>query len=854
MRRTLIFAAVTILACSASAQVPALVGFQGYITDLGGAPVTAPEGMTFEVSLYHDAAGGNAFWTDEYTDVQVDGGAFSLLLGAQLNALPTEQLAGGVKYLSLKVDGGAELEPRLQVVSVPYAIRANAADTAVTATTANSISGITADQLALVSDLAGTDGDVTALQNKVTALEAQVVQLQDLFKNPGCVDDCATDSMGCSEDLGSAWTCGDGADEDPCNEKIFSACPGQQKCGAGTCQCLTNFKKVCAGDDAYQQNSCGQLGKLIAKCPEGQCVDGGCVKWSRETPLQLAGMNDLTTVGGDLYAVGDNGQVVHYDGQKWTHMATGTDKNLNAIWGESKGGQTTLFAVGETGKILRYKNGEWDTMTTFQYDTLHDVFGLSENFVMAVGDNGTVLTYNGSKWTRQIWDAEATWQTTAMHAVWALSPQQIWVGGDNGTMIHFEMGEWTKQDLPNGNHVRTLAGVSTQNIWAGTQGDIKKFNGETWGVEPNTAGVNVHGIWIDTAPPNPAQLIVIYAVGDNGAVLKFDSVSWGKQNDPANNLGSGAHFRGVQGGPGSPSQGVWLVANDGRVAYQNLDENWIFPALTQQVRAFYAVAGDLSSQWAVGSDCLAMRVVDGEWLKVSIDGAQCAGGSGGDDFLAMWGDGTNANIFAVGENGLFKKWDGTAWIDELGPNGNTNRDILGFNDGSMFVVQNGGAFLFDGLAWQHTGDGDGVSGWGTSTTDFHTVSGQDGSVRSFDGSEWSSTTLTSENLRDIWGVTSGDMWTVGDGGKAFHYNGTEWTDESVPENVFGESGGDLNAVWTTTPVPVYVAGQNGHTYIRDGGVWTNERTFPNKNHFIVYGSNAANVLLGGDGTIYRRTD
>jgi photosystem II stability/assembly factor-like uncharacterized protein len=140
-------------------------------------------------------------------------------------------------------------------------------------------------------------------------------------------------------------------------------------------------------------------------------------------------------------------------------------------------------------------------------------------------------------------------------------------------------------------------------------------------------------------------------------------------------------------------------------------------------------------------------------------------------------------------------------------------------------------------------------------TDLHVVSGTNsglfhGTVQSFDGSEWTSEQLTNYALYDIWGTSGNNIWVVGESGTVFHYNGSSWVDASIPDDIL--KNGQLNAVWTTSPFPVHVAADGGDTYIRTGNVWKHERTFPNTAHRIVYGVDGNNVLMGGQGTIFRR--
>jgi hypothetical protein len=57
----------------------------------------------------------------------------------------------------------------------------------------------------------------------------------------------------------------------------------------------------------------------------------------------------------DVWAVGQNGGAVHFDGQEWTRVETGTRNQLERVRGRRlPDGRRELFIVGEAGTVLRY--------------------------------------------------------------------------------------------------------------------------------------------------------------------------------------------------------------------------------------------------------------------------------------------------------------------------------------------------------------------------------------------------------------------------------------------------------------------------------------------------------------------
>jgi predicted RNA-binding Zn-ribbon protein involved in translation (DUF1610 family) len=132
----------------AGAIVPPLVNFSGALTDGSGKPLNGVVGVTFY--LYKDSQGGSALWM-ETQNVQPDkAGHYKVMLGsASAQGLPAELFASGeARWLGVQAQGEKE-QPRVLLLSVPYALKALDAETLggkpasafVASSQANSLSG-----------------------------------------------------------------------------------------------------------------------------------------------------------------------------------------------------------------------------------------------------------------------------------------------------------------------------------------------------------------------------------------------------------------------------------------------------------------------------------------------------------------------------------------------------------------------------------------------------------------------------------------------------------------------------------------------------------------------------------------
>ena len=116
--RAFVLALVLLAGFSAKADIPRLISFQGHLADPGGAPVTGSVQILF--SLYAASSGGSALWSEDRT-VNVANGLYNVALGS---VTPLNLAFDVPYYLGIKVGSDAEMTPRPQLASAPYALRA----------------------------------------------------------------------------------------------------------------------------------------------------------------------------------------------------------------------------------------------------------------------------------------------------------------------------------------------------------------------------------------------------------------------------------------------------------------------------------------------------------------------------------------------------------------------------------------------------------------------------------------------------------------------------------------------------------------------------------------------------------
>jgi hypothetical protein len=109
-------------------EVPRLIKFSGTLLDMQDRPMTGPVGVTF--ALHAQQTGGAALWLETQNAKPDANGVYTVLLGANsANGVPAELFASGeARWLEVQVERQAE-QPRVLLVSVPYALKAKDAET-----------------------------------------------------------------------------------------------------------------------------------------------------------------------------------------------------------------------------------------------------------------------------------------------------------------------------------------------------------------------------------------------------------------------------------------------------------------------------------------------------------------------------------------------------------------------------------------------------------------------------------------------------------------------------------------------------------------------------------------------------
>ena len=617
--------------------------------------------------------------------------------------------------------------------------------------------------------------------------------------------------------FGADCRCGNGSCD--AHEETLERCPADCRCGDGFCS---------AGEDCPQDCVCADSAALPLEprvCGDGVCERAHCgdrescktcssdcgpcqwvVKADRYGAYSVdsSSLETLRAVWGfganDLYAAGDYGQILHFDGLAWQPMPHVLPKkwHINALWGASP---SQLFAIGDDpssgSPVMRFDGLRWSEVPAGTHEkgdpplALNGIWGFGPDSIFAVGPGGRIMRYQGGTFVPMQSPTRAD-----LYGIWGADPEDLHAVGDE-VLLHYDGKQWRVEATPA--KLRALSGSSAATIFAvGTAGSVRRFDGLRWaGVVAPPGKADLSAVWVRS----PSSVI---AVGAGGRIFSFDGASWTELPSPT--LRS---LRSLWAG-----KDIAVAVGDGGIAADR-GQGWRrdHPATLGAINALWgSTAGEV---FAVGSGGMIVERQGPDWVPLP---------SGVDRTLnGIWGS-SRADIWAVGAAGTIVHFDGSRW--QLTPSPTTSELFGVWGSGPDDIVAVGGDFNrpgvllhFDGKSWKEPTLGAAYGAlsavWGSGAKDVFAV-GTAGTILHYNGSHWTGNEKASvrvkDGLRSVWGSGPANVYALGFK-SILHFDGAAWQLQAEVE------GGPLNQIWGPSAGEVFAVGSNGMLLRLEGATW-----------------------------------
>jgi len=334
----------------------------------------------------------------------------------------------------------------------------------------------------------------------------------------------------------------------------------------------------------------------------------------------------------DVWAVGSNGFISHWNGDSWSEIDSGTGVILSSVlaWDIDN-----AWAVGDNGTILHWNGSEW-IQEYFDNQNYLKIWGTSPDNMWMCGDGK--LHWNGSGWT-----TEDT--TNGCRDIWGASEDDVWAVGD-GYVGHWDGQSWAR--FPGGltnEEIEDVFAEDDSNIWAVGDSAVLYRNGEVWfEMAHGRAGQNNNAVW--AARPDDA-----WVVGDGGHISHWDGTTWS-----AVSSGTASDLRSIWG---SRADSIWAVGEQGTILHWN-GSVWM-PVVSGTRETLLKVHGSSDENvWAAGEYSTLLRWDSHTWYPAEFGLDYCEGIQ---DLLVFSPDDV---WIAIGVD--VYNWDGSQWSQEISGN------------------------------------------------------------------------------------------------------------------------------------------------------------------------------------------
>lgn len=208
----------------------------------------------------------------------------------------------------------------------------------------------------------------------------------------------------------------------------------------------------------------------------------------------------------NMWLVGENGLIIHFDGTEWIEMDAGTDEDIYAI---TIIDATNAYAVGSGGVVLNYNGTDWAPIDVGTPNDLTGVSFIDADNGWIVGDTGIVIKYASG-----VWSQESSGTADKLTGVFALNASDVWACGEGKIVAHYNGSDWTSEQLGSKNHY-AITFEDENNGWVvGQSGRIYYYNGSEWIQQESGTGKHLLAVSFSG--------MMGYAVGQSGTMVSFN--------------------------------------------------------------------------------------------------------------------------------------------------------------------------------------------------------------------------------------------------------------------------------------------------------------------------------------------
>lgn len=538
--------------------------------------------------------------------------------------------------------------------------------------------------------------------------------------------------------------------------------------------------------------------------------------WKWLNPLPQG--NNLNAIwiheSGEMYAVGDVGTVIHWNGSAIEVIPTGVHANLSDVFGFMPDNLfVTSNSYSEKSPFLHWDGDNWSQLA--ENRRIRGLWGIEENMLFGV-TNSDVYQWNETQW--EIMPMEISGNPRDFHDIWGYGADDIFIVGDvniyQSMLAHWDGTLWTEYSEPPCSwDLTSIIGLDTGELYVtGPEKPVYKYHGSSW----NEVGQGSHQQSNSRVCGDAAD--DLWLVND---CKHWDGAEW--TDVPVEDYDEYPTLYDVAS---TPSGTVWAVGKGGIILHGDSDGLQEFstgPRLG--IVRFWGTSPD--DLFAVGSNIYDDEIMvhwDGySWQNMEIDNPPLYG------FRDIWGSNPD-NIYITGSKPGLYKWDGTQVSVVQRFADLSLREIWGSGPDDIYVSEDNVLWHWDGVDWTrfavHSGLQDSITAlWGSGPDDVYvgSCSSIQDNLFHWDGNRWYIPYKPPYYVDGIWGSSRNDVFVVNGNCNIPAHSVSHWDGQSWSETDIGFVGNKSpRSIWGSGPDDVYIVGEKGLILHYNGQAWSEE--------------------------------
>ena len=247
-------------------------------------------------------------------------------------------------------------------------------------------------------------------------------------------------------------------------------------------------------------------------------LDDITIIYNAPTGENLRGVDPVSA--SDIWAVGNDGVIIHYNGSTWTSVASPTGEDL---YGIDMISASDGWAIGRSGVILRYNGSSWSVHTDTSNEAWNTISMVSASKGFAGGNSSNNMAeYDGSAWTEFVGPV-----SDDINDIYMFDGGTGWAVGDSGKILYYDGSSWSSDSDQGGEDIMGVHMVSTSDGWAvGESGKIWRYNGSSWS-EHSDVGDDWEAVVLADASTG-------WSLGTTNEARRWDGSSWSSEGIPTN--------------------------------------------------------------------------------------------------------------------------------------------------------------------------------------------------------------------------------------------------------------------------------------------------------------------------------